>query len=810
MKFGRMAQVVLAIIWLALSALVLFRMGQVGSVLYGCFAAVMGTFTYPFFLAGIGLVIWRIFTGGQQKLPVRFIPGFICLLLAWDLMAALPTTPANDPWFVFAADTAGLQALFASNCGLIGSVLCGMFTILFSRTGAWIVAWALLLIGIVLVGWSVLTMVWHMLQENRREKKQAAAKAVQPEKPSSKQMRMDLDDKPAPKAKKSSIFAFAHNKKEDDIPQDVLPTKASGSIFLDADDPTVSKKAKTKAKVKTKAMPDAKEAVMAESAAGSALQPKQDSSFFLDADTADSSKAAEKKPARKRSSKAKQAAEPDIQQFPKPPVVTDGNSYTLPPLTLLRRPPAATTNAVNVRSARADGERLISLLDEFNVSATLMDAHIGPSVTKFEITLDSGVRVNRVTALQNDIKMALAATDIRIEAPIPGKSAVGIEVPNAEKTTVYMADLMNNIPSKLAKSPLLFALGKDLEGEPVFGRLDKMPHLLIAGATGSGKSVCVNSIICSLLLRTTPDEVKLILVDPKKVEFTPYKNVPHLLCPVITDASAANKALKVVVEMMDARYNVFTEVGVREITGYNRFVKDNPDAHYRKMPRIVVIIDELADLMIEGSKEVEHSIQRITQLARAAGIHLIVATQRPSVNVITGVIKANIPARIGFSVSSSVDSRTILDQSGAERLLGNGDMLFLDNGETACRRIQGVFIQDDEVTRIADYVRSQSVPTYDDAFLTIDEGTSGSQTGNDEPEDPLYDQVKSYVITSRRASTSLIQRRFSIGYARAARLMDALEARGIIGPSNGAKPREILVSNNTEEPEEEQDESAED
>lgn len=479
----------------------------------------------------------------------------------------------------------------------------------------------------------------------------------------------------------------------------------------------------------------------------------------------------------------------------------DLRSYKMPSLKLLNPSARKGRSGINASNARSEGQKLIQVLDQFGIPASLSEIHIGPTVTKFEITPGQGVRVNAITNLQNDIKMALAATDIRIEAPIPGKSAVGIEVPNAEKTVVSMSDLMRSIPSSLVNLPLVFTLGKDLMGQSVYGRLDTMPHLLIAGATGSGKSVCVNSIICSILMRTRPDEVKLMLVDPKKVEFTPYNGVPHLMAPVITDGDMANKALKVVVQMMDRRYDLFEEARVRNITAYNAYCDQNPDSHFVKMPRIVIIIDELADLMLVAAKEVEQSIQRITQLARAAGIHLIVATQRPSVNVITGVIKANIPSRIAFMVSSGTDSRTILDQTGAEKLLGNGDMLFLDNGETTPRRIQGVFIQDDEVNRITDYVRSQALPLYDDAFITLQ--NIADQTAVNEmaagAADPLYEPIRSYVIAIQKASTSAIQRKFGVGYGKAARIIDALEANGIVGPPNGSKPREVLIKRSEDE-----------
>ena len=479
-------------------------------------------------------------------------------------------------------------------------------------------------------------------------------------------------------------------------------------------------------------------------------------------------------------------------------------NYRLPRLTILNDIlKRSKKNNVNSQAAKIQGQKLISILHEFGVEATLVQVHIGPSVTKFEVRPETGVRVNKISNLQYDIKMALAAKDIRIEAPIPGKNAVGIEIPNVEKTEVQIKELLCNIPKSMNEKKLLFCLGKDLMGNSVYGELDKMPHLLIAGATGSGKSVCVNSIISSFLMRTRPEEVKLVLIDPKKVEFTPYNDVPHLLAPVITDGDLANKALKVIVNIMEHRYDLFGRLGVRNIQSYNEQVLNHPGESLRPLPRIVIIIDELADLMLVAAKEVESSIQRITQLARAAGIHLIVATQRPSVDVITGVIKANIPSRIAFAVSSATDSRTILDQAGAERLLGYGDMLYLPNGESTPKRIQGVFVHDEEVNRIAQYVKSQACPHYDDAFIQLKDLQNQGGEVSGECLDPLYEQVKSFVIQSRRASTSLIQRKFSVGYSRAARLIDALEEQGIIGPANGSKPRAILVKNTLEDSDEE-------
>lgn len=475
----------------------------------------------------------------------------------------------------------------------------------------------------------------------------------------------------------------------------------------------------------------------------------------------------------------------------------DYRNYRLPSMNKVLDPlPAHSSNDENLAAAKRKGQQLIQALETFDINARLKDMHIGPSVTQFEVQPDANVKVSRILGLTDNIKMQLEARDIRIEAPIPGRNAVGIEIPNEKSTPVKLRELVNSIPAKDKDQPLVFFLGKDLLGQTITCRIDKMPHLLIAGATGSGKSVCMNSIICSLLLRTRPDEVKMLLIDPKKVEFTPYRNIPHLIGPVINDPAQASNALKVIVRIMDERYNIFAANAVRNIAGYHALLKSKPaaeQARMDKMPYIVVIIDELADLMLVAGKDVEASIQRITQLARAAGIHLIVATQRPSADVITGIIKANIPSRIAFSVSSSIDSRVILDHTGAERLLGNGDMLYMPIGQNSATRIQGVFVTDEEVQRICDAL-SPWAPLYDDSFIML-EGVNDQEGGAVAgiSDDPLYQEIKDYVIDVQKASTSLLQRRFGIGYNRAARMIDELESTGIIGPAQGSKPREVYV-----------------
>lgn len=454
------------------------------------------------------------------------------------------------------------------------------------------------------------------------------------------------------------------------------------------------------------------------------------------------------------------------------------------------------SSVVNNRAAEQKAKRLLEILREFGINAELIGSIVGPSVTKIEIKPDTNVKINKIVAIQDNLKMELAAKNIRIEAPIPGRNAVGIEIPNVEMIPVRMYELITTIPDDLKDKKLMFILGKDLMGKPVYCHLDKMPHLLIAGATGSGKSVCVNGLICTLLLRTTPDEVKLLLIDPKKVEFTQYHNIPHLIGPVINDSNDASRALKVIVDYMENRYEVFSKVGVRNISSYNEYIANHPEEKLKSMPRIVVIIDELADLMSTVGKDVEQSIQRITQLARAAGIHLIVATQRPSTDVITGIIKANIPSRIAFAVSSGIDSRTIIDTVGAERLLGNGDMLYWPIGEPSSIRLQGVYVTDNEVNQISEYVSKQMKPRFEDAFIRLDE-LDNDQDGfsNSISTDPLYDEVVDYITEVQKASTSLLQRKFGIGYNRAARLIDVLEQRGMIGPAQGSKPRDVYIGN---------------
>ena len=454
------------------------------------------------------------------------------------------------------------------------------------------------------------------------------------------------------------------------------------------------------------------------------------------------------------------------------------SNYVYPPVSLLHAPV----------SMQVDEEwiaRQVAILDEtlenFHVGAKVVGVTVGPTVTRFEISPDPGVKVNKITNLSDDLKLRLAARDIRIEAPIPGKHTVGIEVPNQKPRPVLLREIIEHPAFQEAKSPLTIALGLDIGGKPIVTDLGKMPHGLIAGATGSGKSVCINSIIVSLLYKAEPEQVKLLLIDPKMVELAPYNEIPHLISPVITNAKAATQALKWAVEEMERRYELFAANGSRNLETYN---KTNPP-----LPLIVIIIDELADLMMVAPNDVEESIARIAQKARAAGIHLLVATQRPSVDVITGLIKANIPTRIAFSVSSQVDSRTILDASGAERLLGRGDMLFLDNGTAKPVRVQGCFISDEEIDQVVEHVRKGGEPQY--LFEQEDLVKKAEELSD---EDELLIDACRLAVQQGTISTSSLQRHFRIGYNRAARLIDFMEERGMITPSRGSKPRDVLIT----------------
>ena len=494
------------------------------------------------------------------------------------------------------------------------------------------------------------------------------------------------------------------------------------------------------------------------------------------------------------------------------PLISVNSNYKLPELDQVLNKVSGKKNGENPEVLKQTSKNLVAALADFQVEAQVVNMNIGPTVTQFELHVKNGTKISKITGLSKEIALALGAKDVRIEAPIPGKTSVGIEIPNRNPVGVPIREVIERRRKEMIDPgmKLPVSLGKDINGVPMIFDLSKTPHLLVAGSTGSGKSVCINSFIASILINKRPDEAKLILVDPKKVELSNYNGIPHLECPVVTDPKKASVALQNVVKEMERRYGEFENEKVKNITGYNekmeRLDKSNPEEHHNKMPYWLVIIDELADLMLVASKEVEDSIMRITQMARAAGIHLIVATQRPSTDVITGVVKANIPSRISFAVASQIDSRTILDCGGAEKLLGKGDMLFKPMGQNNPTRIQGNFISDDEIEKVIAYVSKQQTAQYNTSLTEAAPSSSGGAGGSaagGEDDDPLYNEIVDYCIQTGKVSASLLQRKFRLGYNRAARIVDILEERGIIGPQNGSKPREVLIKMKHDDGEEE-------
>ena len=487
------------------------------------------------------------------------------------------------------------------------------------------------------------------------------------------------------------------------------------------------------------------------------------------------------------------------------PALSQDSEYEFPSLDLLSRPKKGSSGQSD-RDLLQTAKKLQDTLDSFGVKVKMGDVSCGPSVTRYELVPEQGVKVNSITRLADDIKLSLAASDIRIEAPIPGKAAVGIEVPNAKRNTVTLRELLESPEFINAKSNVTFAVGKDIGGKTIVTDIAKMPHMLIAGATGSGKSVCINTLIMSILYKANPNDVKFIMVDPKMVELTAYADIPHMLIPVVTDPKKASAALNWAVQEMTVRYEKFAALGVRDIKSYNKKIaglKHNDDNTYEKMCQIVIVVDEFADLMMVASNEVEDAVCRLAQLARAAGIHLVLATQRPSVNVITGLIKANIPSRIALSVSSAIDSRTIIDGSGAEKLLGNGDMLFAPQDYPKPVRVQGAFVSDEERDKVVAFLKEHmNGPAYNEEISkhieenpvgTKSAGASGAVVSGPE-RDELFVEAARFIIEKDKASIGMLQRVFRIGFNRAARIMDQLSDAGVVGPEEGTKPRVILMS----------------
>lgn len=755
--------IIMSIIIVTLLFFALSRMGILGNIINNVLTYLVGTFYIVVLMTMFSYAIYVVFFEDKHQRSFTLVLGLIILNLAICLLGAFISNRIND-WVSFIDYTDRFLDLFKNditfeyiNGGLIGESLYVLCNTLVDRSGVIVIMVSSLLIALILIipleaYKNAVNRLKNNIKESKEERRLIKQVKENQEKLRKQKQAEDMSRENDIEEAKSMLIDIEaddvlNNDEQEVVVEKKVDTYSTNSPFL---------------------------INLTQSEIGHSNNVVTDKADIITEEPI------------KKVYKAKRS----------------NTNYKLPlPLEKFLDTSKSTSSSINKTSANVKGKKVIEILSNFGIEATLLNTYIGPSVTKFEIKPDSSVKINKINNISDNIKMELAAKDIRIEAPIPGRSAVGIEIPNVEPVSVMMLDLMKSIPHDKKSLPLLFSLGKDLMGKAVFCDMVKMPHLLIAGATGSGKSVCINAIITSILLRTNPDDVRLVLVDPKKVEFTLYKDIPHLLWPIIDDPIKASNMLKKVVVMMEERYELFANAGVRNIQTYNSAVDDNNASGKEKMdklPYILVIIDELADLMAIAGKDVEQSIQRITQLARASGIHLIVATQRPSTDVITGLIKSNIPSRISFAVASSIDSRTILDATGAERLLGNGDMLYYPQGENAPMRLQGVYVNDKEISRVTEYVKSQASVNYEDSyfeFLTNMNGTTVAKSGsaNADSMDSLYNEVVDFVKLQQKASTSLLQRRFGIGYNRAARLIDTLEDRGVIGPANGSKPREVYI-----------------
>lgn len=737
---------VIGLVLLGIAVLMVFQLGVIGKMFYNLAEFIGG---YMAFLIPLALVYVAIYVMVKRKWPkprlkVATGAGFILIgillicHLIWAAGSILPITSANviSETIRHTQMTGTIWTTYlATGGGIVGAFLYALLHVLFDTAGTWIVAIILMSIGaIILTGKAAAPFIAEKIPSARpaidslmnRFQRNEPKKLRAPRKKSAPEQVLEINES----------LAYEEEEEEDLLyrPQ---PEEPIISAFTEN------------------------------------VKPKQPEVQNVPA--------------------AETAAEPDTGdiQLMSTAEELENEEYQLPPLSLLTLPPHHDQSG-EYSGIQKNAKKLEKTFQSFGVRAKVTQVHLGPAVTKYEVLPDTGVKVSKIVSLHDDLALALAARDIRIEAPIPGKSAIGIEVPNTEVSIVSLREVLESEENNRPDAKLLFALGRDVTGQAVMTELNKMPHLLVAGSTGSGKSVCINGIITSIIMRAKPHEVKMMMIDPKMVELNVYNGIPHLLAPVVTDPRKAAQALKKIVSEMERRYELFSHTGTRNIEGYNEYVRvfneENEDKH-PKLPFIVVIVDELADLMMVASNEVEDAITRLAQMARAAGIHLIIATQRPSVNVITGVIKANIPSRIAFAVSSSIDSRTILDMGGAEKLLGRGDMLFLGAGQSKPVRVQGAFLSDSEVEKIVDFAIEQQKAQYQEDMIPseIDE------TKIDEETDEIYDDAVQLVTEMQTASVSMLQRRFRVGYSRAARIIDQMEQRGVVGPYEGSKPRTVLV-----------------
>lgn len=731
----------IGLILIGLAIIIFFEFGVVGRTIVTLSKFLLGNldFLIPFFLVLIALMmmVQKKFISFTNRVVIGAIL-IACSLAIFshgtfieDLVKSkslLSDSVIRETWRMLITEEGVKLRSDSLGGGMIGALLFSMFHVLFDSTGTKVIATILFIIGLLLVvGKAFIPIITNSYSDLKKKRKKKKKPIV----------------KNTPSRKSRS------NKKQDKSNDEVATTDIQPEIITAMD--VVEEEPEPIISDFTKNLHEHEDLF------GDIQEEHETDSF-------------------------QNAVEQNIEQ----------EEYQLPSMNLLSLPPQHDQSG-EYSIIQANAKKLEQTFQSFGVKAKISQVHLGPAVTKYEVMPDVGVKVSKIVSLQDDLALALAAKDIRIEAPIPGKSAIGIEVPNSEVAIVTLREVLESKENNKPDSKLLIGFGRDIAGKAILAELNKMPHLLVAGSTGSGKSVCINGIIISILMRAKPHEVKMMLIDPKMVELNVYNGIPHLLAPVVTDARKAAQALQKVVAEMERRYDLFSHTGTRNIKSYNehveQFNKENGENH-PKLPYIVVIIDELADLMMVASHEVEDAITRLAQMARASGIHLIIATQRPSVDVITGVIKANIPSRIAFAVSSAIDSRTILDMGGAERLLGRGDMLFLPAGSSKPVRVQGAFVSDEEVEKIVNFVVEQQKAQYDETMIPTDE----VENKFDEETDELYDEAVQLVVEMQSASVSMLQRRFRIGYARAARIMDQMEARGVVGPPDGSRPRKVLLN----------------
>jgi DNA segregation ATPase FtsK/SpoIIIE, S-DNA-T family len=742
---------VTGLVLIGLAAFMAFQLGIIGKMLYNTAELFAGylAFAIPLALFATAIYVMIKRTWPRLQLRTRKTAGSFFLLigtllichLIWAAGSILPITSSNVlAETIRSTKVTGTiwESYSASGGGLLGAVLYSLFHVLFATAGTWIVALILLSIGaIILTGKTAAP----LLAEKIPSLKPALISTLD----RFKQQKPKRISAPRTRNKPVLEQPLEIDEELDDEDDPLLvPVQQHEEPIISAFTENVKPK-------KAEVVEEPEEVITGEA------PPREDGDIGL-MSTAEE---------------------------------MENEEYQLPPINLLTLPPHSDQSG-EYAGIQKNAKKLEKTFQSFGVRAKVTQVHLGPAVTKYEVLPDVGVKVSKIVSLHDDLALALAARDIRIEAPIPGKSAIGIEVPNSEVAIVSLREVLESEENNKPDKKLLFGLGRDVSGQAVMTELNKMPHLLVAGSTGSGKSVCINGIITSIIMRAKPHEVKMMMIDPKMVELNVYNGIPHLLAPVVTDPRKAAQALKKIVSEMERRYELFSHTGTRNIEGYNDYVQtfnDENEEKHPKLPYIVVIVDELADLMMVASNEVEDAITRIAQMARAAGIHLIIATQRPSVNVITGVIKANIPSRIAFAVSSSIDSRTILDMGGAEKLLGRGDMLFLGAGQSKPVRVQGAFLSDSEVEKIVDFCIEQQKAQYQEDMIP----TEVEETGVDDETDEIYDEAVQLVSEMQTASVSMLQRRFRVGYSRAARIIDQMEQRGVVGPYEGSKPRTVLV-----------------